>query len=147
MKSNKGKSKSFPYVPPLRFLVCFGTWVHCLRALQTLLIYIPVGLARTINIRCIYGIFGREITKDTVIYGAYILLWPTLHFHKHHARSQSTKHTCSYLTMLVAIALSEYSGRYLLFSKRTHTSTAHEDHFLTRGSMFATAKTVELYLS
>jgi hypothetical protein len=106
-----------------------------------------IGLARTIYIRCIYGIFGREITKDTVIYGAYILLWPTLHFHKHHARSQSTKHTCSYLTMLVAIALSEYSGRYLLFSKRTHTSTAHEDHFLTRGSMFATAKTVELYLS
>jgi len=28
-----------------------------------------VGLARTIYIRCIYGIFGREITKYTVIYG------------------------------------------------------------------------------
>jgi tRNA splicing endonuclease len=26
-----------------------------------------VGLARTIYIRCIYGIFGREITKYTVI--------------------------------------------------------------------------------
>jgi hypothetical protein len=25
-----------------------------------------------IYIRCIYGIFGREITKHTVIYGAYI---------------------------------------------------------------------------
>jgi hypothetical protein len=31
-----------------------------------------VGLARTIYIRCIYGMFGREITK-------YIRFWPTLH--------------------------------------------------------------------
>ena len=36
------------------------------------------GLARTIYIRCIYGIFGRIITKYTVIYGAYIRFWPTL---------------------------------------------------------------------
>jgi len=38
-----------------------------------------VGLARTIYIRCICGIFGREITKYTVIYGVYIRLWPTLY--------------------------------------------------------------------
>jgi hypothetical protein len=25
-----------------------------------------------------YGTFGREITEDTVIYGAYIWFWPTL---------------------------------------------------------------------
>jgi len=31
-----------------------------------------VGLARTIYLRCIYGIFSREITKYTVIYGVYI---------------------------------------------------------------------------
>jgi len=43
-----------------------------------------VGLARTmyiyiyIYIRCIYGIFGREITVYTVIYGAYIRFWPTV---------------------------------------------------------------------
>jgi len=37
-----------------------------------------VGLARTIYIRCIYVISGREITKYTVIYGAYIRFWPTL---------------------------------------------------------------------
>jgi hypothetical protein len=37
-----------------------------------------IGLARTIYIRCIYGIFNREITKYTVIYGAYIRFWPTL---------------------------------------------------------------------
>jgi hypothetical protein len=37
-----------------------------------------VGLARTIHIRCMNGIFGREITKYTVIYGVYIRFWPTL---------------------------------------------------------------------
>ena len=37
-----------------------------------------VGLAKTIYIRCIYGIFGREITKYTVIYGVYKRFWPTL---------------------------------------------------------------------
>jgi len=31
-----------------------------------------VELARTLYIRCIYGVFGREITKFTVMYGAYI---------------------------------------------------------------------------
>ena len=38
-----------------------------------------VGLARTIYIRCIYGISGREIIKYTVMYGVYIRFWPTLH--------------------------------------------------------------------
>jgi hypothetical protein len=38
-----------------------------------------VGLARTIYIRCKYCIFGREITKNTVIYGVYIQFWPTLY--------------------------------------------------------------------
>ena len=37
-----------------------------------------LGLARTIYIRSIYGIFGREITNNTVIYGAYIRSWPAL---------------------------------------------------------------------
>ena len=36
-----------------------------------------VGLARTINIRCIYGNFGRKITKYTVIYDVYVQFWPT----------------------------------------------------------------------
>ena len=40
-----------------------------------------VGLARTINIRCIYGIFGREITIHTAIYGVYIRFWLTLRIH------------------------------------------------------------------
>jgi hypothetical protein len=29
-----------------------------------------LGMATTIYIRCAYGIFGREITKYTVIYGS-----------------------------------------------------------------------------
>ena len=37
-----------------------------------------VGLAITIHIRCMYGKFGREITKYTVIYGEYVRFWPTL---------------------------------------------------------------------
>ena len=45
-------------------------------AIETQCVY--VGLVRTIYIRCIYGIFGREITKYTVIYGVYIRFWPTL---------------------------------------------------------------------
>jgi len=32
----------------------------------------------TLYIRCIYGIFGRETTKYTGIYSAYIRFWPTL---------------------------------------------------------------------
>jgi len=38
-----------------------------------------VRLARTIYIRCTYGIFGREITKYTVMHGVYVRVWPTLH--------------------------------------------------------------------
>jgi hypothetical protein len=37
-----------------------------------------VRLARTIYIRCVYGIFGREFTIYTVIYSVYIRFWPTL---------------------------------------------------------------------
>jgi hypothetical protein len=37
-----------------------------------------LGLFRAIYIRCMYDISGREITNYTVIYGAYIWLWPTL---------------------------------------------------------------------
>ena len=40
-----------------------------------------IGLAKTIYIRCMYGTFGRKITKYTVIYGAYIRFWPTLLIH------------------------------------------------------------------
>jgi hypothetical protein len=32
----------------------------------------------SIYVRCIYGAFGMEITKYTVIYGVYVRIWPTL---------------------------------------------------------------------
>jgi hypothetical protein len=37
-----------------------------------------IGLARTIYIRCIYGIFGRKITEYTVYIYVHIRFWPTL---------------------------------------------------------------------
>jgi hypothetical protein len=37
-----------------------------------------LGLARTIYIRFVYGIFGRKITKYTFIYSAFIRFRPTL---------------------------------------------------------------------
>ena len=37
-----------------------------------------LGLARTIYMRCVHGVFGREITRNTVYYGVYIRFWPTL---------------------------------------------------------------------
>jgi hypothetical protein len=39
-----------------------------------------VGLARTIYIRCTYGIFGLKITKYPVYIYVYIRFWPTLQF-------------------------------------------------------------------
>jgi len=35
-----------------------------------------LGLARTMYVRCIYNIFGKEITRITVIYDVYIRFWP-----------------------------------------------------------------------
>jgi len=48
-----------------------GWWGCCLHASF-------LGLARTIYIRCTYGIFGLEITKYTVYIYVYIRFWPTL---------------------------------------------------------------------
>jgi hypothetical protein len=42
-------------------------------------------LARNIYIRFIFGDFGREITKYTVIYGVHIRFWPTLDIGNHGA--------------------------------------------------------------
>ena len=58
-----------PIVTILRYLISHGA--------SPLGTY--VGLARTIYKRFVYGIFGREITKYTVIYGVYIRFWPALH--------------------------------------------------------------------
>jgi hypothetical protein len=47
--------------------------------LTSTLVMVYLGLARTIHVRCIHGIFGREITNYTVTYGVYKKrFWPTL---------------------------------------------------------------------
>jgi len=65
-------------VLPLLFTmsVCFPFFSQCQRASSEEATQVQngyarsfIGLARTIYIRCIYGMFGREITKYTVIYG------------------------------------------------------------------------------
>ena len=53
-----------------------------------------LGLAKTIYIRCIYGNFGREITKYTVIYGVYIRFWPILHI-SHFPCAKGTLTACT----------------------------------------------------
>ena len=55
---------------------------------------ICVGLARIIYIRYIYGIFGKEIIKYTVIYGVYIQFWPTLNMRTSYISNIRTKHSC-----------------------------------------------------
>jgi hypothetical protein len=55
--------------------------------------HVCLGLARTINIRCTYGIFGREVTKYTVIYGVYIRFWPALRMSVHPGYPLETPHT------------------------------------------------------
>ena len=44
----------------------------------TVMYGVYIVLANPIFKRCIYGIFCREITIHTVIYGVYIRFWPTL---------------------------------------------------------------------
>jgi hypothetical protein len=44
----------------------------------TLIVTACIGLARTIYIRCTYGIFGLDITKYMVYIYVYIRFWPTL---------------------------------------------------------------------
>ena len=49
---------------------------------------------RYINTVYIHGIFGRNMSRYTVIYGAYIRLWPTLSFsHKHGHHTHTHTHT------------------------------------------------------
>ena len=43
------------------------------------LVHLIIHMTQIPYIRCIYGISGREVTRYTVIYGAYIRFWPTLH--------------------------------------------------------------------
>jgi len=68
----------WPTLPIYGYVQCKCGCIRCKHDVNTVIYDVFVGLARTINIRCIYGIFGREITKYTVIYGVYMRFWPTL---------------------------------------------------------------------
>jgi hypothetical protein len=46
----------------------------------------------------IYGIFGREIIKYTIIYGVYIRFWPTLHMAHESRKDQITTPCLAILT-------------------------------------------------
>jgi len=49
-----------------------------------------VGQAITLNIQCIYGNIGRDITKYTVIYGVYIWFWPNLQSWPHERKNKGS---------------------------------------------------------
>ena len=62
-------------------LITIGRILRRCKVTPCIILYvlICVGLARTMYIRCTYGIFSREGTKYTVVYDVHIRFWPTLH--------------------------------------------------------------------
>jgi len=97
-------------------------------------IHTYIGLARTIHIRCIYRISGRQITKYTVIYSVYIRFWPTLHVHTcMHAYTRTPPltriHTCCVRTQ-VPIALVSLVDKDRQFFKSHQVGLALSVRFL-----------------
>jgi len=86
-----------------------------------------VGLARTIYIRCLYGIFGREITKYMVIYGVYIRFWPTLLICSHTNAGKAKLYRCC--PRLVVPCCPEWSCRT---DKNPRQYLRKRSHFDTR---------------
>ena len=62
----------------LSLMLEFDAWVWCTQEKRRLCIGSSARTIYICNIRCIYGMFCREITNYTVIYGVYIRFWPTL---------------------------------------------------------------------
>jgi len=70
-------------------------------------------------IRCIYGVFGREITIHTVIYGVYIQFWPTLiilHY--------STPHHHSVVQSPTSCKYDEAHTEAIMFALQVHYAVA-----------------------
>jgi len=55
--------------------------------------------------RCIYGIFGREITEYTVIYGVCIRFWPTLIINFIFRFFSDPSHTKKWMVQFTAVTL------------------------------------------
>ena len=73
------------------------------------------------SVQCTYGISSRGITIHTVIYGADIRFWPTLHTNIHSHTHSAYTHTCTHKH---AHAHSTYSTH--IHTPDTHTFTLQE---------------------
>jgi len=91
----------------------FVTQVTFHTSMEHICVSAYVGLARTIYKRCIYGIFSRELTKYTVIYGVFIRFWPTLRicvyirvrrYHRWHVRC---KDSIVYITIVYIMSFTQ----------------------------------------
>jgi hypothetical protein len=102
------------------------TMCVCTTDTSQIAIHTYLGLARTIYIRCIHGIFGREISKYTVIKSVCIRLWPALHMlqlwarHIHH-RLQTTHVWLADTVMHVYVHA--YAHLHMDMQVDTHTYT------------------------
>ena len=93
---------------------------------------LSLGLARTIHIQCIYGIFGRDITKITVIYGAYIRFWPTLTY-IHTSATGGCTVACVrvHLCVFTQATTRAHTHVHTCTHTRTHTRTHTHAHIHT----------------
>ena len=94
--------------------------------------YSLLGWARTTYIHCIYGIFGRGITRHTVIYGAYTQFWPTLPV------THTTLHPCCTCTFCTHTT---HCGTHTTCTFGAHTTCTfctHTTHHSSRTCTFCT---------
>ena len=127
-----------------------GTYINIVVHIIFCVCVVCVGLARTIYIRCIYGNYGREITKYMLIYGVDTHLWPTLRACictqcalllatlkaltlTHKSRSIVTTQCTLLLETLKALTLTHISRSIvtthtLCFPELTHTTHTHTTH-------------------
>jgi len=95
--------------------------------------------ARTIYIRCIYGIFGNDITKYTVIYGVYIRFWPTL-FMPQYTRGFTQNHNDTHMYTHTRYRHTQHNTRHRHAQhKITHTHT-HDTRMYAHATQTHTQK-------
>ena len=82
-------------------------------------IYIYIWMARTIYVQCINGIFGRDLTKYTVIYGVHVRFWPTLN---------KCAHTYSHMHMFKQYMQTHTPDTYARICRSTHAHTHTHAH-------------------
>jgi hypothetical protein len=80
-----------------------------------------------------YGIFGCEITKYTVIYGVYIRFWPTLHILNH----AGVQHTAG--IAILAFPLGALQAGSIALNKQSHILTFIHIHTIIHTGVQHTA--------